>query len=55
MTLSSICDINNCYNELNIFLKKFVDENRVNIINIRQKNIVDNLNRDKCDKDYIDL
>ena len=43
MTLSSICDINNCYNHLNIFLKRFIDENRKNIIDIRQKNIVDNL------------
>ena len=55
MTLSSICDINNCYDELNVFLKTFVDENRVNIINIRQKNIVENLNRDKCNQDFIDL
>lgn len=55
MTLSSICDINNCYDELNIFLKKFVDENRVNIIEIRQKNIVNNLNRNKSNEDFIDL
>ena len=37
MTLSTICDVNNCYNDLNIFLKDFIDENRKNIIKIKQK------------------
>ena len=55
MTLSSICDINNCYNKLNNFLKIFINENRENIIKIRQKNIINNLINKKCNEEFIDL
>ena len=39
MTLSSICDINNCFNELNKYFKDFINENSKTIVNIKQKNI----------------
>lgn len=63
MTISSICDINSCCNNLNKYLKNFIDENRKTIIEIRQKNISDKLKNNKSDielntndtSDYIDL
>ena len=59
MTISSICDINSCCNNLNKYLKNFIDENRKTIIEIRQKNISHQLTTDKLNandsSDYIDL
>lgn len=53
MSLSTICDINNCYEDLNKFLKDFIDENRKNIISLKQKNIISKINTN--DNEFIDL
>lgn len=39
MTLSSICDINNCFTQLNKYFKDFINENSKTIVNIKQQNM----------------
>ena len=60
ITLSTICDSNGCYKDLNLFLKDFIDENIENIIQIKQKNITNNTCNSnspckKIKKEFIDI
>ena len=56
MTLSAICDINNCYHDLNKYLKDFINENTKDIIKIKQKSITNNkINKRNKNNNYIEL